>query len=273
MTDMTMRIWPAVAAAGALFGPGATVARELWNHTQLGMTPTQVQSVFPQAAPGEPTWNRDDMKLRVPALRAGGHDATAYLDFTGEGLRAVKLVLSPDHPGGTINTDEVKAQLSAKYGAPDRCDPEPEECEWGGAGIEITLKAVRARSGDKVAVLYAPSKQAAATAGPRAPTPVDVVRAFYSDLADGDGEQASLLVVPEKRGRGPYSPGALTGFYSSLPEPIRLLAAYPHDGSSVFVRYRFESRRGHTCDGKADVRTIWVGDRLLIEAIHSYSGC
>lgn len=51
------------------------------------------------------------------------------------------------------------------------------------------------------------------------------------------------------------------------------MSAYGRGGGAVFVRYRFAARGGHACDGAADVRTAWVGERRLIQSVHSYSGC
>lgn len=273
MSLRSARTSAAATAMVAIFASGPAPAQELWNRTQLGMSPTEVQNVFPQAAKAERSWNRDEMVLRVSALRAGGHDATAFLDFASDGLRTVELILNPAQRGGAINAEEVKTQLSSKYGAPVRCAGNSKECEWRDGVVAITLKANQGPSGDTVAVLYRTYAPAATTAPRIAPTPIDLVRAFYEDLGAGDGDHASQLVVPEKRDRGHYSPEALTSFYSSLPQPIRLLAAYPHDGDSVFVHYRFTAAGGNICDGSADVRTAWVGEQLLIEGIHSYSGC
>ncbi len=261
-----------VAAVAALGTPIGLSAQELWNGASLGMTPADVLKAFPKAAQGERSIEGDDMILRVPELRAGGHDATAFFDFTGGGLNTVELLLSPDRPGAAIDTEDVKTQLSSKYGPPVECDGR-ERCEWRSGGVDITLIVAQLATGVGAEILYGTFAAPSRAEPSSAPTPVALVRAFYGDLAAGDGDQASQLVVPEKRERGAFSSRALTGFYSSLPQPLRLLNAYPHSGGSVFVRYRFTAAGGHVCDGNADVRTAWVGERLLIESIHSYSGC
>ncbi len=267
------RIWGWVAAVSALTAPLSALAQELWNGSRLGMTLADVQTAFPEAAQGERTIDGDDTVLRVPGLRAGGHDATAFFDFTSGQLRTVELLLSPGRAGGTIDTEEVKTQLSSKYGPPVECQADRERCEWRDRGVDITLIATPVAGAVGAEILYGTFAASMRTALPSAPTPVALVRAFYGDLAAGDGDQASQLVAPQKRERGPFSPQALTGFYSSLPEPIRLVNAFPHSGGSVFVRYHFTAVGGHVCDGNADVKTAWVGERLLIESIHSYSGC
>ena len=50
-----------------------------------------------------------------------------------------------------------------------------------------------------------------------------IVRAFYTALERGDGEAASLLVIPEKREAGPFSAGELSNFYGRLELPFRLI--------------------------------------------------
>jgi hypothetical protein len=53
-------------------------------------------------------------------------------------------------------------------------------------------------------------------------TAATVVRAFYEALGDGRGETATMMVVPEKRSKGPFAPDNLTRFYGRLKEPLRL---------------------------------------------------
>ncbi|MEP6967471.1 MAG: hypothetical protein ABI906_05280 [Pseudomonadota bacterium] len=257
---------------GGLVGGADASAQELWNGARFGMTPLEVQNAFPQAAKGERSLEGQDLILRVSALRAGGHDATAAFDFTGDRLRSVALSLSPVQVGGSIDADEVRTQLSAKYGPPVACNEARETCEWRNGGIDITMIAAGAKAGERVEILYETSAPAPRFAR-AAPTPIELARAFYGDLAIGDGDGASQLVVPDKRGSGPFSPEALTGFYASLTKPVRLVSAYPHSGGAVLVHYRFTAAGGHSCDGDADVRTGWVDGRLLIESIHAYSGC
>jgi hypothetical protein len=53
-------------------------------------------------------------------------------------------------------------------------------------------------------------------------TAATTVRAFYAGLADGRGDIASAMVVPQKRARGPFSADELSHFYGNLKKPIRL---------------------------------------------------
>ena len=49
-----------------------------------------------------------------------------------------------------------------------------------------------------------------------------IVRAFYTALERGDGESASLLVIPEKREAGPFSASELSNFYGQAGAAISL---------------------------------------------------
>ncbi|HZL00366.1 MAG TPA: hypothetical protein VFC47_10740 [Caulobacteraceae bacterium] len=262
----------AMVLAASLWNVSSATAQELWNGARLGMTPAEVEATFPQAAHGQWMVSGDDTRLRVGALRAGGHDATAFFEFRGERLSAVELELAPGAGGGPIDTAGITRQMSAKYGPPTDCDQGEGKCEWRAGEVDMTLIHTRDPA-ERVEILYDVFGALRAPAAGRAMTPLAVVQAFYGALAAGDGERASRLVVPGKRLGGPLSAEALTGFYSTLAEPIRLTAAWPHSGGSVAVRYLFTAAGGRFCDGAADVRTVWADDQLLIEAIHAYSGC
>ena len=98
------------------------------------------------------------------------------------------------------------------------------------------------------------------------------VRAFYGALRAGDGGSAAAQVVPEKRGSGAYSAGAITRFYGRLPEPIELTDVQPVGGGAYRVRYRYSAGRSR-CNGTAVVRTANRDGRDLIRSIDAQSGC
>jgi len=260
-----------VAAALGLCSAPFAEAQELWNGANLGMTPAQLQTVLPQAAQGQQTLRGADTVLRVPNLRAGGHDATAFFAFSTNGLEGVELYIHPDPAGAKIEIRDIEAQLTSKYGKPLGCDLGEGKCDWRSGLTNISLIDARTTGGEGVEILYRPST-APSESAPTRPA-VSVVRAFYDALTNGDGDQASRLVVPEKRAQGPLSAEALTNFYASLPGPIRLTAAYQANDRAVVVRYQFVASGGHLCDGGADVTTTRVGDQFLIESIHSHNGC
>ncbi|GAN88379.1 hypothetical protein Gain_0191_012 [Komagataeibacter intermedius TF2] len=49
-------------------------------------------------------------------------------------------------------------------------------------------------------------------------TAATTVRAFHTAQGDGQGDDASAMVLPEKRSRPAFSPAGLTGFYGQLPD-------------------------------------------------------
>ena len=101
------------------------------------------------------------------------------------------------------------------------------------------------------------------------------VQAFYLALAEGKGEEASRLVVPDKRASGPFSARALTAFYSlqHFDEPLALLEVKRSGADEFWVRYTFVSAGDHRCDGAATVRTVAVNGEKLISAIKALNGC
>jgi hypothetical protein len=98
------------------------------------------------------------------------------------------------------------------------------------------------------------------------------IRAFYGALGVGNGEAASLHVIPEKRSSGAYSPEAMSRFYRRLPDPIRLIAVVPLGGGAYRVRYHYSAGRSR-CNGSAVVRLANRGGRDLIRSIQALNGC
>jgi hypothetical protein len=267
-----IRSAPVAAAMIALASAVAVQAQDLWNGAAAGMTLAQVRDTVPAVAGGELIDRGADQVLRATNLRAGGHDAVALFDFTAAGLRSVELTLAPDAGQAAIDPDTVKSQLTGKYGAPTTCGAHGDRCEWRDGATDITLLGPSSTDGAAVAIIYRPV--AGDTPGAdEAVTPVSVVRAFYADLARGDGAAAARLVIPEKRDRGKLSADALTGFYATLPGPIHLTGAWPRSNDDVFVRYQFVAGGGHLCDGAADVVTSRAGNQVLIDTIRAYRGC
>jgi Domain of unknown function (DUF4431) len=101
------------------------------------------------------------------------------------------------------------------------------------------------------------------------------VQAFYLALAEGKGQEASRLVVPDKRASGPFSTRALTGFYGlqHLDEPLALTEVKRSGADEYRVRYTFVSPGSRRCDGAATVHTVAVKGEKLISAIKALNGC
>ena len=98
------------------------------------------------------------------------------------------------------------------------------------------------------------------------------VRAFYSALGAGNGEQASAQIIPQKRSSRAFSPEGMSQFYGGLAEPIRLTAIEPLDRGTYRVRYRYSAGRSR-CNGSAIVSVTSGGRRDFIRSIRALSGC
>jgi hypothetical protein len=109
-----------------------------------------------------------------------------------------------------------------------------------------------------------------AAAGGEAQT-LAVVQDFYSALGAADGARASGDVVPEKRS-GNYAAAALSRFYGSMRQPVRLISATVA-GDTVAVRYAYVFANGKTCDGTATVAVTDRNGQALISGIHTLNGC
>jgi hypothetical protein len=114
--------------------------------------------------------------------------------------------------------------------------------------------------------------QTAAQAAPGGnPSALGVVQDFYQALGQGDGAQASVDVVPEKRA-GNYSAAALSRYYGSMVQPLHLVSATAA-GNVVAVRYTFTDANGRACNGAANVTTTSRGGVQLISTIQALNGC
>ena len=103
-------------------------------------------------------------------------------------------------------------------------------------------------------------------------TAATVVRAFYEALGDGRGETAAMMVVLEKRSKGPFAPDNLTRFYSHLEEPLRLLEIQQVGADTFKARYHY-STHGSACDGESLVATTRREGKWFIESIKTLHGC
>lgn len=123
---------------------------------------------------------------------------------------------------------------------------------------------------------YDPGPDSADDEDDDAPPPreagLSTVRQFYRALGTGDGRAASVLVIPEKRGGGAYSPQGIARFYGRLPEPLRLTAIEPAGPDAWRVRYTYSAGRTR-CDGRALVSTTSRGGETYIRGIKPLSGC
>jgi hypothetical protein len=98
-------------------------------------------------------------------------------------------------------------------------------------------------------------------------SPAEIVGGFYAALSIADGDSASALVVPEKRGVGAFDPTSISRFYANLREPLRVRSIQPISHDTVKVTYRFTRPNGSACLGTAIVTTVVMQGETLIQRI------
>lgn len=103
-------------------------------------------------------------------------------------------------------------------------------------------------------------------------TGATTIRAFYAALHAGQGDTAAQMIVPEKRGSGPYAAPALSAFYGAMREPVELgeVSAMSADTWNVHYHYATGSK---VCDGRAIIETSMRAGRTYIARIHALDGC
>ncbi|KAH2821890.1 hypothetical protein KXV85_002533, partial [Aspergillus fumigatus] len=79
-------------------------------------------------------------------------------------------------------------------------------------------------------------------------TAATAIRTFYAALGDGQGADASAMVVPEKRASPAFSASGLSRFYGSLAQRIRLIDIAQSNASTYLVHYRYATA-SRACDG------------------------
>ncbi|MEY9783968.1 hypothetical protein ABIA23_005435 [Sinorhizobium fredii] len=103
--------------------------------------------------------------------------------------------------------------------------------------------------------------------------PMGTTAAFYSALAAADGESPCALVVPEKRGRGPFNEASIRSFFGAMSVPLMLTDTTLRGRDEVRVSYEYVTDRGRRCRGRADVETVYTLGKTLISRIMTLDGC
>ena len=104
-------------------------------------------------------------------------------------------------------------------------------------------------------------------------SPMSATTAFYTALSAADGESAAALVVPEKRGKGPFNEQSIHAFYSAMSVPMKLTGTSLSGKDVVRVSYEYRTVQGRQCRGRADVETVYLYGRTLISRIRALDGC
>ena len=97
---------------------------------------------------------------------------------------------------------------------------------------------------------------------------VEAVAKFYRALSLADGEAAAAIVVPAKRGVGPFHEASMSRFYRSLREPLVVRSIRAIDENRVEARYRYRATKT-PCEGLAIVETQSVRQQTLIRSIRA----
>ncbi len=97
--------------------------------------------------------------------------------------------------------------------------------------------------------------------------PISAVTRFYRALSAADGNAAAALVVPEKRGVGPFNEVNIAKFFGNMREPLRLISLRQIDSDHVLVEYQYVHARGKVCSGKSQVTTTYAFGKTLIQGI------
>jgi len=103
-------------------------------------------------------------------------------------------------------------------------------------------------------------------------TAATTVRAFYAGLADGRGDVASAMVVPQKRVQGPFSADELSHFYGHLKKRIRLENVETNGPGEFLVQYRYVAS-ARECNGRALVKTVMLSGKNYIKSINALDRC
>jgi len=97
---------------------------------------------------------------------------------------------------------------------------------------------------------------------------VQAVEKFYRALSAADGKKAAAIVIPSKRGIGPFNEANISRFYGSLQRPLLIRSIRPIDTSLVEAKYRYRASTT-TCEGTAIVETQRVSQETLIRSIRA----
>ncbi|MGC2221959.1 MAG: hypothetical protein WA624_06115, partial [Methylocella sp.] len=103
-------------------------------------------------------------------------------------------------------------------------------------------------------------------------TAVDIIRAFYGALGQGDGVTANSFMSLEKRAAPAYQPDAIGAFYGHMTEPLTLVSVSAVGAGDYEVRYRYR-KQSAVCNGHAIVTTQDSGGRTLIARIKPIGNC
>lgn len=98
--------------------------------------------------------------------------------------------------------------------------------------------------------------------------PLRAVEKFYAALARADGSAAAAVVIPEKRGQGPFNETNIGSFFGNMREPLRVLSVQQVAQDLVRVNYTYRVTQTQ-CNGVALVETAYFAGNTLIKGIRA----
>ncbi|BCG79901.1 COG3904 family protein [Mesorhizobium sp. 113-3-3] len=145
----------------------------------------------------------------------------------------------------------------------------PEGMAWlsgekaNGLGLQFAAYQTNATSSDNVEAPIAPEPY----------DPMRVAAAFYNALSNADGVSAAALVVPDKRGIGPFNETSIHSYFGGLSVPLQLESIGRRGKDKVAVVYSYSRADGFVCKGRAEVLTAYRYGKTLISRIKALDGC
>ena len=98
--------------------------------------------------------------------------------------------------------------------------------------------------------------------------PIDIVKKFYFALSKSDGDTASSLVTPTKRGIGPFNEKNIASFYGNMKVPLVVGEVLKISDNLFQVKYSYTHTKTQ-CNGTAAVETENFLGNILIKKIRA----
>ena len=98
--------------------------------------------------------------------------------------------------------------------------------------------------------------------------PIDIVKKFYFALSKSDGDTASSLVTPTKRGIGPFNEKNIASFYGTMKVPLVVSEVKKISDNLFQVKYSYTYTKTQ-CNGTASVETENFLGNILIKKIRA----
>lgn len=132
----------------------------------------------------------------------------------------------------------------------------------------VARAPVRAPAPQETVIAASLAPPPVAKSAPMPMSPQEAVEKFYRALSAGDGKVAASLVVPAKRGIGPFNESSMSRFYGSFKEPLSIRSIRRIEANVVEAKYSYRVTKT-ACEGTAIVQTEVVLQDTLIRSIRA----